>query len=205
MIRFNLRKLLSKLEKELGRKVLLKEVTERSGCDKNALSRMVNHPEIVPSAAVVDKLVQYFFFELKEKYDELYPSRKGNPKWIMDIIIRDFIGVYPDAREYWNSLPQDIQDNPDSVSLDAIWSIYASLNSPNSSSTANVDIKPSSILDAIEPVQIEEDGKYTVKLTLPKPQFEFLRSKIPDMLELLFADPKPEVTPATKSSVKSKK
>jgi hypothetical protein len=64
MIRFNLLKLLEKLEVKEGRRVPLKEVAEKSGCDKNALSRMVNHPEVIPSATVIDKLVQYFFFEL---------------------------------------------------------------------------------------------------------------------------------------------
>ena len=201
MIRFNLKKILAKLEKETGQKILLKDISERSGCDKNALSRMVNHPGVVPSAAVVDKLVQFFFHEFKNKYDRMYSSIKRSPKWIMDLVLRDFISVYPDDENYWIGLPQEIRDNPESVSLDTIWSIYSSLNSLPGETINSADIKPSSILDAIEPVQIEEDGTYTIKMNFPKSHFEFVREKLPDLLETLFADPKLE-SPATSKSLK---
>ena len=62
MIRFNLPKLLEKLEAKEGKKITLKELSERSGCDRNVLSRIQSRPDIIPSASVIDKLVQFFFF-----------------------------------------------------------------------------------------------------------------------------------------------
>lgn len=187
MIRFNLKKLLTKLEKETGRKYLLKEVAELSGCDKNALSRMVNHPEIVPSAAVIDKLVQFFFYAMKEKTDKQYASLKLNTKWIMETIIRDFIVVYPDRADFWEILPKEIRDNSDSVTLDTVWSIYERLSNPRID-TPVTEIRPSTLLDAMEPIQIEEDGQRTIRFTLPEEHYLFIMRKLPEIIEILFPE-----------------
>lgn len=189
MIRFNLKKLLAKLEKETGQKILLKEVAEKSGCDKNALSRLVNHPEIAPSSAVVDKLVQYFFYELKVKYDSLFPSLRMNSKWLMDAVIKDFVGVYPDRADFWERLPDEIKENPESVSIDTIWSLFTSLHSPSIGASSSV--KPMDFFDAMEPIQ-EEDGEYTIKFKFRKEQYDFLLSRLPEMIEVLFPAKVPE-------------
>ena len=96
MIRFNLRKLLGELESKSGRKITLREVCAQSGCDKNALSRLLNHPDVAPSARVIDDLVQYFF----KAFKTIEPRKRDDV--MMRDIIGKFISVYPndfDIRE----------------------------------------------------------------------------------------------------------
>jgi transcriptional regulator with XRE-family HTH domain len=131
MIRFNLRKCLKLLEDASGMRITLKEVAEKSGCDKNALSRLINHPEIMPSAAVIDKLLQYFFIARKE-LDKAADKRDLPP--IMDStrmrkVINDFIAAYPDSPEYWEVIPTGMKDDP-SLNLDNIWEIYERITNP---------------------------------------------------------------------------
>lgn len=122
MIRFNLRKLLDSIEEKRGEKVTLKEVSASSGCDKNALSRMINHPEVMPSASIIDKLVQYLFHERVRGLENPHLERIE-----MSRVISDFIVVYPDREDYWSVLPEELRDNPESTSLDAIWGFYSGL------------------------------------------------------------------------------
>ena len=122
MIRFNLLKLLDAVEERSGRKVTLKEVSAKSGCDKNALSRMVNHPEVTPSAGIIDKLVQYLFHERVTGLDNPHLERTE-----MSRVLSDFIVVYTDREDYWAVLPEEIREDPDSTSLDAIWGFYSGL------------------------------------------------------------------------------
>ena len=75
MIRFNLPKLLEKLEAKEGKKITLKELSERSGCDRNVLSRIKSRPDIIPSASVIDKLVQFFFFEISRDSEKPHLDR----------------------------------------------------------------------------------------------------------------------------------
>lgn len=119
MIRFNLRKLLGDLEEKHGRRVTLKEVSEKSGVDKNALSRLVNHPDVVPSASVIDKLVQYFFFELARDVEKPHLDRNR-----MRSVIKDLVWVYPDDEAFWAGIPAGLRDNPN-VSLADIWALYS--------------------------------------------------------------------------------
>lgn len=116
MIRFNLTSMVRLLEMKEHRRITLKEIAERSGCDKNALSRLRSSPHIIPSANVIDKLVQFFFNELKG--DDASKHQK-----IMKSIIQNFVCVFPDDQRYWNPIPKGIQENP-SVSLDDLWEIY---------------------------------------------------------------------------------
>lgn len=118
MISFKLRKLLGDLEKKTGRRITLKEVAERSGCDKNALSRIVNHPEVAPSATVIDKLVQYFFREFK-----LFDQKKREDD-LMKEIIQDFVSVIPDDFDYHELIPEQMKGDLEHLSLETIWGVY---------------------------------------------------------------------------------
>ena len=118
MIRFNILNLLKKIEGKRGKRVTLKEVSEKSGCDKNALSRMVNHPEIVPSANVIDKLAQYFFHELLEVNESNLTEQE-----LMKEIIKELITIYPDDEKYWKEIPETFRENLNTTSLDAIWDL----------------------------------------------------------------------------------
>ena len=173
MIRFNILKLQEKLEAQKGRKYPLKEISERSGCDKNALSRMVNHPEIVPSANVIDKLVQFFFFEMTR--DETKPHLDRNR---IRSVIKDFIWVYPDSEEYWSQIPAEIRDNP-KVSLDAIWSLYTRFNTP----TREKPVKESEVKSSLKSKILEADQNKQegseIELSLTHEEFELLRKSLP--------------------------
>ena len=95
----------------------MKEVSEKSGCDKNALSRLVNHPDIIPSAAVIDKLAQYFFFTFKE-------CVKADGKLLMNRILSDLIVVYPDKPEYWNESVKLVEQNSPTENPELFWHLY---------------------------------------------------------------------------------
>jgi hypothetical protein len=101
-----------------GKRITLKEISEQSGCDKNALSRLVNHPEIFPSTQVIDRLLQFFF-------DRLKPFSRGRPEAeLMKELTAEFISVYPDSTEYWKYIPKHIQENPNTSNVETLWSFY---------------------------------------------------------------------------------
>jgi hypothetical protein len=174
MIRFNLSKLLEKLEAAKGRRYTLKEVSERSGCDKNALSRMANHPEIVPSAKVIDELVQFFFFELTR--DEKRPHLDRNR---IKSVIKDFVAVFPDSDEFWSVIPPEIRNNP-TVALDDIWSIYTRAKTPEKPKQA---AKLSEIKSSLKAKFLEADANKQegaeIELSLSQEEFELLRETLP--------------------------
>jgi transcriptional regulator with XRE-family HTH domain len=116
MIRFNLGYVLKLLEAREGRRITLKELSERSGCDRNVLSRMRSVPDVIPSATVIDKMVQFLFNELKDDDQTKHEA-------LIKEIIHNFVSIFPDDQKYWKQIPKGIQDNP-SVSLDDVWDIY---------------------------------------------------------------------------------
>ncbi|MGI6525347.1 MAG: hypothetical protein ACOX2O_08700 [Bdellovibrionota bacterium] len=178
MIRLNILKLLDDLHAQKGRKYTLKEVSAGSGCDKNALSRLVNHPDVVPSARVIDQLVQYFFFELTR--DEERPHLDKNR---IKKVITNFITVYPDNEEFWSVLPPEIRNNPDSIPLDAIWSVYTRLKAPEREKPS---VKQKEIESSLKAKILEADaGKQEgveIELTFTPEEFELLRENLPQKL-----------------------
>ena len=176
MIRFNLLKLLEKLEAKSGRRITLKEVSENSGCDKNALSRMANHPEIVPSANVIDKLVQYFFFELTR--DETKPHLDRNR---IRSVIKDLVWVYPDNEEFWSDIPQGLRDNPN-IPLSDIWALYTKFKTPQTEKTPKQsDIRNSLKAKILEAEQARQEG-LEIDLSLTPEEFDLLRESLPKNL-----------------------
>jgi transcriptional regulator with XRE-family HTH domain len=117
MIRFDLAKMTQRLEQKEKRKITLKEISEKSGCDKNALSRLVNHPDVIPSANLIDRLVQFFFNQLKTN------DRKQDAE-LMSEIVKSFVCVFPDDEQYWEPIPKGIRNNLH-VSLSDVWEIYS--------------------------------------------------------------------------------
>jgi transcriptional regulator with XRE-family HTH domain len=117
MIRFDLAKMTQRLEQKEKRKITLKEISEKSGCDKNALSRLVNHPDVIPSANLIDRLVQFFFNQLKTN------DRKQDAE-LMGEIVKSFVCVFPDDEQYWEPIPNGIRNNLH-VSLSDVWEIYS--------------------------------------------------------------------------------
>lgn len=119
MLRFNLRKLLAELEMKTGRRITLKEVCESSGCDKSVLSRILNQPDKMPSAKVIDDLVLYFYNAFR-KFDQ----RKRDDELIKEIIGK-FISVYPmdfDLREL-NATEEEIEDF-NNMPIEEQWQLY---------------------------------------------------------------------------------
>lgn len=119
MIRLNLEPMMRLMRLKYNRKITYKELSERSGLDKNALSRIVNHPEIIPSAAVIDKLAQFFFHELKSRD----PAKHRD---CMKNIITMMVNVYPDEQSFWDQIPDPLKNNS-SISIDTFWEIYEKL------------------------------------------------------------------------------
>lgn len=173
MIRFNLLILLEKLERKLGRKVTLKEVAEKSGCDKNALSRLVNQPQIIPSANVIDKLAQYFFYELTRDDDKPHLDRNR-----MRSVIKDFVSVFPDDEKFWESIPASIR-NRSQVQLSEIWDIYTSSHRPvQLASPKLTDLKSSIKAKLTEAEEVRQAGG-DIELVLTPEEFDLLRQQLP--------------------------
>ena len=175
MIRFNILKLLDNLGSQKGRKYTLKEVAEKSGCDKNALSRMVNHPEVIPSANVIDKLVQFFFYELTR--DENKPHLDKNR---IKKVITNFVTVYPDQDEFWSILPAEIRNNPNAMPLDAIWSIYTRLRAPQKekASVKVSELRSSIKAKILEAEEANQEG-VEIELSFTPEEFNLLRETLP--------------------------
>jgi hypothetical protein len=171
MIRFNLMKLLDKLEAEEGRRITLKEVSEKSGCDRNALSRMVNHPDVVPSAQVIDKLVQYFFFELTRDEDKPHLDRSR-----IRSVIKDFVWVYPDPdrKEFWADIPVGIRDNP-TVPLSDIWTLYTKFQVPSRNRPPKEEELKDNIKDKLlEAERAKQEGE-DIEISFTPDEFAVLR------------------------------
>ncbi len=167
MIRFNLLDLLAKLKETRGQKYTLKQVSELSGCDKNALSRIVNHPEIIPSANVIDKLVQFFFFQLTR--DEQKPHLD---KSRMKKAIYDFITVYPDRdkEEFWSVVPSDIRDK---ATIDYLWSFYCSAHPIQREKPKPNEVKKSLKKKLEEAEKTKQEGA-EIELSLTPDEFDLI-------------------------------
>lgn len=176
MIRFNILKLLDELKAQKGRKYTLKEVSAGSGCDKNALSRLVNHPHIVPSAKVIDQLVQYFFFELTRDEERPHLDRNRIRK-----AITDFITVYPDQEheDFWSFLPQDVREDPDSLPIDKIWSFYLQEVRPEREkpSPKAKEIRESIAAKFLEAEENRLDG-VDIEMSFSPEEFDLLRANL---------------------------
>jgi transcriptional regulator with XRE-family HTH domain len=173
MIRFNLLTLLEKLGAKEGRKITLKEVSEKSGCDKNALSRIVNQPQIIPSANVIDKLAQFFFFELTR--DEGRPHLDRNR---MKSVIKDFISVYPDKEEFWVGIPESIRNRPE-VELAQIWDMYTIAHRPQREKSPKVVELTNSIkTKLLEAERIRQAGG-DIEISLTPEELDLLRDQLP--------------------------
>ena len=173
MIRFNLLTLLEKLEAKQGRKVTLKEVSEKSGCDKNALSRLVNQPQVIPSANVIDKLAQFFFAELTR--DESKPHLDRNR---MKAIIKDLISVYPDKEEFWIGIPESIRNRPQ-VELAQIWDMYTLAHRPVREKSPAVAELNSSIMNKLLDAERKRQAGEDIEIILTPDELDRLREKLP--------------------------
>lgn len=213
MIRLNLRKLQDKLNFLAERKVLLKEISERSGVEKNALSRLNQHPEIVPSSGVIDKLAQYFFLEFKA----ILEQKKGS-KWVrgwrerrlMEEVIDDLISVYPDndekheaKKEYWSVLPDEFQQPAASVSLDTLWSMYERLTSAQANERFKDPLSSKTMGDLAMKVRSAKNNLTAkgVQLSLSEDELNLLNDHLSDLVK----NAAPEVRSSSKPSNKTKK
>jgi transcriptional regulator with XRE-family HTH domain len=173
MIRFNLLILLEKLEAKEGRKVTLKEVAEKSGCDKNALSRLVNQPQIIPSAAVIDKLAQFFFNELTRDSNKPHLDRNR-----MRSVIKDFVCVFPDSDEFWEGIPPTIR-NRAQVQLSEIWDIYTGNHKPLKEDLPKLsELKTSIKSKLLEADEVKQAGG-DIEISFTPDELDFLRQQLP--------------------------
>jgi len=172
MIRFNLAKLLDKLEAKEGRKVTLKELSERSGCDRNVLSRIQSKPDVIPSASVIDKLVQFFFFEIARD-----PQRPHLDRNRIRSVIKDFVSVFPDDEAFWKGIPASFRDNP-KLTIGELWQLYTNQNTPQKVDSPKVtEIKSSLKAKIIEAETTRKEG-LDIELTLTSEEFDLLRDTL---------------------------
>ena len=173
MIRFNLAKLLDKLEAKEGKKITLKELSGRSGCDRNVLSRIQSRPDIIPSASVIDKLVQFFFFEISRDPKRPYLDRNR-----MRSVIKDFVSVFPDNDEFWVSIPPSFKDNP-TISVAELWTLYTRFTTPMRVESPKLSEVKSSLKAKILEAEESRQAGLDIELTLTPEEFDLLRESIP--------------------------
>jgi transcriptional regulator with XRE-family HTH domain len=173
MIRFNLAKLLDKLEQKEGKKITLKELSERSGCDRNVLSRIQSRPEIIPSANVIDKLVQFFFFEIARD-----PSKPQLDRNRMRAVIKDFVAVFPDDEGFWRDIPASFRENP-KLAISELWQLYTKFNTPPKLHSPKLsEIKGSLKAKMLEADEARKMGS-DIELILSEEEFDLLREQLP--------------------------
>jgi transcriptional regulator with XRE-family HTH domain len=172
MIRFNLAKLLEKLEAKEGRKVTLKELSERSGCDRNVLSRIQSKPDVIPSASVIDKLVQFFFYEIARD-----PQRPHLDRNRIRSVIKDFVSVFPDDEAFWKGIPASFRDNP-KLTIGELWQLYTNQNTPQKVESPKLtEIKSSLKAKIVEAETTRKEG-LDIELTLTSEEFDLLRDTL---------------------------
>jgi hypothetical protein len=173
MIRFNLSILLDKLERKEGKKITLKELSERSGCDRNVLSRIQSRPEIIPSANVIDKLVQFFFFELARD-----PAKPHLDRNRIRTVIREFVAVFPDEETFWKDIPATFRDNP-KMTISELWQLYTKFNTPPKQHSPKLsEVKGSLKAKMLEADEARKQG-LDIELILSEEEFDLLREQLP--------------------------
>jgi transcriptional regulator with XRE-family HTH domain len=173
MIRFNLAKLLEKLEAKEGRKITLKELSERSGCDRNVLSRIQSNPKVIPSASVIDKLVQFFFFEIARDPEKPHLDRNR-----IRSVLKDFVAVFPDDEAYWKGIPASFRDNP-KLAIAELWQLYTNQNTPPKVDNPKVtEIRSNLKAKLLEAESTRKEG-LDIELMLTAEEFDLLREKLP--------------------------
>lgn len=173
MIRLNLPKLLEKLEAKEGRKITLKELSERSGCDRNVLSRIQSKPEVIPSASVIDKLVQFFFFEISR--DPAKPQLDRNR---MRSVIKDFVSVFPDDEKFWSNIPESFRNNP-TIAVSELWSLYTKFNTPEKVVAPKLTETRSSLKTKLLEAEESRQSGLEIELSLTAEEFDLLRDTLP--------------------------
>lgn len=152
----------------------LKELSERSGCDRNVLSRMLNRPDIVPSAGAIDKLVQFFFFEITRD-----PERPHLDRNRIRSVIKDFVWVFPDDDAFWKQIPPSFRENPN-IPLADIWSLYTKFNAPvKEKSPKETELRNSLKAKLLEAEKVRQEGG-DIEISLTPEELDVLRSKLPE-------------------------
>jgi len=137
---------------------------------------MANHPDIVPSAKVIDELVQFFFFELTRDEKRTHLDRNR-----IRSVIKDFVSVFPDPdnEEFWSVIPPEIRNNP-KVTLDDIWSIYTRAKTPlKEKPAAKLSEIKSSLKAKILEADVNKQEGSEIELSLSQEEFELLRETLP--------------------------
>ena len=99
MLRVDLRSLIDRLSKTVGHEFSLNEVCERTGINRNAISKFWNHPVNRISGDQLERIVLWSFYvlrgELGEPWDSENPNKDLSDKELMDSILTTLIGIFP--------------------------------------------------------------------------------------------------------------
>lgn len=66
MIRFKLRELLADMEFKVGKRVTIKEVSEKTSINRVTLSKIINQKGYSTTTEVIDKLCEFFDCDVQE-------------------------------------------------------------------------------------------------------------------------------------------
>jgi hypothetical protein len=173
MIRFNLGKFIEKLEAKEGKRITLKQLSERSGCDRNVLSRILSRPDIIPSANVIDKLVQFFFREIARDSSKPHLDRSR-----MGALIREFVSVFPDDAEYWRGIPRSFGENP-TVSLSDLWLLYTEFSVGERTNPPKLTEVRSSLKAKLLDADQNRQAGLDIDVSLSPEELDLLREQLP--------------------------
>jgi transcriptional regulator with XRE-family HTH domain len=114
MIRFNFKIFQDRISEKYGRHITLLELAQKSGCDRNVLSRLISKPHVVPSARIIDTLVQYFYSEFSNEYS-------GTLQEKILKISNEFMNIIPD--NCLDIIPKNFTDNK-TLTIPELFELY---------------------------------------------------------------------------------
>ena len=98
MIQVNLRKLLQRLENDVGLKISISELSRKTGIHRNILSKLNNELNQVVSSDVIDSLLNYAFRVLRSSdpdTDLLNPNWQLSDRELMSSLLTTLISMFP--------------------------------------------------------------------------------------------------------------
>lgn len=98
MIQVNLRKLLQKLENDVGLKISISELSRKTGIHRTILSKLNNELNQTVSSDVLDSLINYAFRVVRSanpQTDVLNPNWQLSDRELMTLLLNTLISVFP--------------------------------------------------------------------------------------------------------------
>lgn len=118
MLRVSLNRMVGVLESKAGKKLTIAGISQKTGIHRNILSRIINHPEDNSSLRHIEKLMEFFFYELQ-------PITNLSDENLSSFIVANLLEFFPEQAEhkdFINSL-QKIGNSID-VPVAMLWEFF---------------------------------------------------------------------------------